>query len=305
MNSVRPWPGRCVHTLGWVGLLVLLFIVPAAWSLDIPPLAGRVVDQAHVMLPAHLASLNEALTAHESKTSNQVAVLTLPSLTGEPLEEFSHRVASAWGLGQKGTDNGVLLLVAIQERKIRIEVGYGLEGTLTDVKTSQIIRHEMVPRFRQGKYSEGIVAGVQAILQTIEGTYIAPTPSATQSPEKFGLWQTFGSAVVLGTLVGLFLGSGRRLNGSVIGMLLSFVVAFPAALWLGLLAGAASSILISLFNNIGGPSTRDPFRYDSRFGGPGHSWPLGGSGRFGGGGFGGGFGGGGGSFGGGGASGRW
>jgi uncharacterized protein len=226
-------------------------------------------------------------------------------LAGETLEEFSHRVASAWGLGQKGTDNGVLLLVAIQDRKIRIEVGYGLEGTLTDAKTSQIIRHEMVPRFRQGEYSEGIVAGVHAILTTIEGTYTKPASSAPNSSEHVGLWEIFGLAVVLGTLVGLFLGSRRRLNGSVIGMLLSFVVAFPTALWLGLLAGAASSILISLFNNIGGPSTRDPFRYDSRFGGPGHSWPMGGLGGFGGGGFDGGFGGGGGSFGGGGASGRW
>jgi uncharacterized protein len=286
-------------------LLVLLFIAQVAWSLDIPPLAGRVVDQAHVILPAHLSDLNDALTAHESKTSNQVAVLTLPSLAGEPLEEFSHRVASAWGLGQKGTDNGVLLLVAIQDRKIRIEVGYGLEGTLTDAKTSQIIRHEMVPRFRHGEYSEGIVAGVHAILTTIEGTYTKPASSAPNSSEHVGLWEIFGLAVVLGTLVGLFLGSRRRLNGSVIGMLLSFVVAFPTALWLGLLAGAASSILISLFNNIGGPSTRDPFRYDSRFGGPGHSWPMGGLGGFGGGGFDGGFGGGGGSFGGGGASGRW
>lgn len=305
MNSVRPWPGRCVHTLSWVGLLALLFIAQAAWSIDIPALTGRVVDQAHVMLPAHLASLNEALIAHENKTSNQVAVLTLASLAGEPLEEFSHRVASTWGLGQKGTDNGVLLLVAIQERKVRIEVGYGLEGTLTDAKTSRIIRHEMVPRFRQGEYSEGIVTGVQAILNTIEGTYTAPALSGTQSPEKFGLWQTFGLAVVLGTLVGLFLGSRRRLNGSVIGMLLSFVVAFPAALWLGILAGAASSILISLLNSVGGPSTRGPLGSGSRMGWPGPSWPLGRSGGFGSGGFGGGFGGGGGSFGGGGASGRW
>jgi uncharacterized protein len=286
-------------------LLVLLFIAQVAWSLDIPPLAGRVVDQAHVILPAHLSDLNDALTAHESKTSNQVAVLTLPSLAGEPLEEFSHRVASAWGLGQKGTDNGVLLLVAIQDRKIRIEVGYGLEGTLTDAKSSQIIRHEMVPRFRHGEYSEGIVAGVHAILTTIEGTYTKPASSAPNSSEHVGLWEIFGLAVVLGTVVGLFLGARRRFNGSMIGMLLSFVVAFPAALWLGLLAGAASSILISLLNSVGGPSTRSPLGSGSRMGWPGHSWPMGGSGGIGGGGFGGGFGGGGGSFGGGGASGRW
>jgi uncharacterized protein len=305
MKRMRWWKVKSPHPLGWFVLLGILLFAPAIWSLDIPPLTGRVVDRAQVLSSSDHSRLNDLLAAHESRTSNQVAVLILPSLAGEPLEEFSHRVASSWGLGQKGTDNGVLLLVALQERKIRIEVGYGLEGTLTDAKTSQIIRHEMVPRFRQGEYSEGIVAGVRAILNTIEGTYTAPAPSAAQSPENIGLWQTFGLAVVLGTVVGLFLGARRRFNGSVIGMLLSFVVAFPAALWLGLLAGAASSILISLLNSVGGPSTRDTFRYDSRLGGPGHSWPLGGSGRFGGGGFGGGFGGGGGSFGGGGASGRW
>jgi uncharacterized protein len=252
--------------------------------------------------------LTSLLAAHESKTTNQVAVLTLASLEGEPLEEFSHRVASAWSLGQKGTDNGILLLVAIQERKIRIEVGYGLEGTLTDARSAQIIRHEIVPRFRQGNFSEGIVAGTQAILNTIEGTYTAPESSSSPRPEPFGLWQTFGLAVVIGTLVGLFLGSRRRIQGSVIGMLLSFFVAFPAALWLGILAGAASSILITLFNGFGGGSSGGPFAGNSRSGWPGHSWPLGGAGGFGGGGFGGGsggFGGGGGSFGGGGASGSW
>ena len=167
-------------------------------------------------------------------------------------------------------------------------------------KAPDIIRHEIVPRFRQGEYSEGVVAGTQAILNTIEGTYTAPEPSSAHRSEQFGLWQTFGLAVVLGTLVGLFLGSRRRLQGSVIGMLLSFFVAFPAALWLGILAGAASSLLISLVSTVGSRSS-EVVTGCSRVGWPGHSWPLGGPGGFGGGGFGGGFGGGGGSFGGGGA----
>jgi uncharacterized protein len=305
MNRLSRWKNHSLRQLGWLALLGLFLYASPTWGLDIPPLTDRIVDGAQVLSSSDHSRLLSLLAAHEAKTTNQVAVLTLPSLDGEPLEEFSHRVASSWGLGQKGTDNGVLLLVAIQERKIRIEVGYGLEGTLTDARSSQIIRHEMVPRFRQGNYSEGILAGTQAIVHTIEGTYTAPEPSATQSPEKSGLWQTFGLAVVLGTLVGLFLGSRRRLQGSVIGMLLSFFVAFPAALWLGILAGAASSLLISLFNTVGGSSTRGPLGSGSRMGWPGHSWPMGGTGGFGGGGFGGGFGGGGGSFGGGGASGRW
>ena len=119
------------------------------------------------------ASLTRDLEAHETKTSNQVAVLILPSLEGEPLESFSHRVGTTWKLGQKGTENGVLLLIALRERKVRIEVGYGLEGTLTDLRSAHIIRQEIVPRFRSGDLPGGIAAGVQAILGTIEGTYKA------------------------------------------------------------------------------------------------------------------------------------
>ena len=115
---------------------------PAA-ALDVPPLTGRIVDAAH-LLPADLAvSLSAELAAHEARTGNQVTLLTLPSLQGEPLEEFSHRVATTWKLGQKGTDNGVLVLVVPGDRKVRIEVGYGLEGTLTDLKSSRIIREDL------------------------------------------------------------------------------------------------------------------------------------------------------------------
>ncbi len=213
MNRLSRWKNHSLRQLGWLALLGISLYASPTWGLDIPPLTDRIVDGAQVLSSSDHSRLLSLLAAHEAKTTNQVAVLTLPSLDGEPLEEFTHRVASSWGLGQKGTDNGVLLLVAIQERKIRIEVGYGLEGTLTDARSSQIIRHEIVPRFRQGNYSEGILAGTQAIVHTIEGTYTAPEPSATQSPEKSGLWQTFGLAVVLGTLVGLFLGSQASTPG--------------------------------------------------------------------------------------------
>ncbi len=111
-----------------------------SFALDVPSLTGRVVDLAHVLPPNTVESLTARLKAHEETTSNQVTVLVLPSLEGEPLESFSHRVATTWKLGQKGTDNGVLLLVAMKERKIRIEVGYGLEGALTDARSAQIIR---------------------------------------------------------------------------------------------------------------------------------------------------------------------
>jgi len=290
---------------GWCVLAIFFFVIPA-WSLEVPPLSSRVVDQAHVISSNDRSRLTSLLTSHETKTSNQVVVLTLPSLEGEPLASFSHRVASEWKLGQKGTDNGVVLLVAIQERKIRIEVGYGLEGTLTDAKSSQIIRHEIVPRFRTGDFSGGIVAGTEAILGTIEGTYVAPASAQPTEAEGLGLWDSFFIAVMLGTFIGLFLGSRKRLNGSVIGMVISFLIAFPAALWLGLLAGVATSLLVSVFNTTGRGSSQNGLFGGPAIGWSGQSWPMGRSGGFGGG-FGGsgGFGGGGGSFGGGGASGGW
>ncbi len=304
MQPMRWSPSWWVHQLSWVGILSILLLVPSAWALDIPPLTGQVVDRAHILSPAKLSNLNSRLAAHEAKTSNQVAVLTVPSLEGHPLEEFSHQVATTWALGKKGTDNGVLFLIAINEKKLRIEVGYGLEGTLTDAKSSQIIRHEVVPRFRVGDFSGGIVAGTQAILDTIEGTYTNSTPSSNISTQ-LGLWEIFGLAVTLGTIIGLFLGAGRRLNGSIIGGIIAFFVGTPAALWVGGLAGVSALFLVSLFSQTGGPSSRDPFAQDSGLGWPGiRGGPIGGSGRFGGG-FGGGFGGDGGGFGGGGASGEW
>ena len=209
--------------------LVLCLLPNALWALEVPPLTGRVVDRANILSSQTLSQLIAALAAHESKTSNQVAVLILPSLEDHSLEEFSHTVATTWALGQKGTDNGVLFLIALKEKKLRIEVGYGLEGTLTDAKSSRIIRHEVVPRFREGDFPEGVFAGTTAILATIEGTYTQSTPSSTIP--QLGLLKTFAVAIALGTIFGLFLGAGRRSSGSIIGAMIAFVVGLPAAIW--------------------------------------------------------------------------
>ena len=183
-------------------LLAALVLPGFVLALDVPPLTGRIVDTAHIISPDLAAALSQEMAAHERRTGNQVAVLTLPSLQGEPLEEFSHRVATAWKLGQKGTDNGVLLLVAIQDRRIRIEVGYGLEGVLTDAITSRIIRNEMVPRFRAGEYSQGIAAGLRAILGTIEGTYTVPESTPRPAPaRKRRSLECFPVAVLLGAII--------------------------------------------------------------------------------------------------------
>lgn len=272
----------------------------ASWALDVPPLTGRVVDLAHV-LPAEIAaSLTRDLEAHEIKTSNQVVVLVLPSLDGDPLEEFSHRVASTWKLGRKGTDNGVLLLISLKDRKVRIEVGYGLEGTLTDLRSAHIIRNEIVPRFRTGDLPGGITAGTQAILGTIEGTYKADEvlPGHGRSSQEPTAFEYVIIGVIVGTLAGILLSHGLRHTRALLGSVLAFLVAQFASVGLGLAAAGVTALLLWLLlqANRGG----------GRRGGWGDGFTTGPGGGFGGSfGDGGGFSGGGGSFGGGGASGGW
>jgi uncharacterized protein len=289
--------------VGWV--LLALLVWSAADARDVPPLTGRVVDLAQVLPPAIAEELSSRLKAHEDKTTNQVAVLIIPSLEGEPLFDFSHRVATTWKLGQKGTDNGALLLVAMKDRKVRIEVGYGLEGALTDARSAQIIRNEIVPRFRAGDFAGGVTAGVDAVLKTIEGTYTAPDrPTApAQFDDRMG---SVVLAVFIGVLIGLALSRVHRFVGAAAGGGISFL----AAPWLvpALVAGLASLVLVSLF----GALSQGPMRRSRRGMFPGDDWiSYSSRGGWGGGGFGGSFGGsggfsgGGGDFGGGGASGDW
>ena len=150
---------------------VLLFVAAreegAAAELEFPQLTGRVVDEAGLLTPAERQSLTETLKAHEEETGNQVVVVTLRSLQGTPIEDYGYQLGRFWGIGQQGKDNGVLLIVAPNERKVRIEVGYGLEGALTDAASRVIIERTMTPAFRSGQFGPGIVAGVGAILEVI------------------------------------------------------------------------------------------------------------------------------------------
>ncbi len=269
-----------------------------AHALDVPPLTGRIIDLAHVLPNSTVESLVTQLAAHEAASSDQVAVLIIPSLEGESLEEFSHRVATTWKLGQKGTDNGALLLVAIRERKVRIEVGYGLEGVLTDARSAQIIRNEIVPRFRAGDMSGGVAAGINAIVKTIEGTYQASEKAVPrQGSEVIGQVVV---AVIVGLLVGLLFMNIHRFIGPVAGA----GIATLLAPWLvpALMASGITLLLLLAIGASGTGGRRDRYSgindwawYSSRGGG----WS---GGSFGGGG---GFSGGGGDFGGGGASGNW
>jgi uncharacterized protein len=290
-----------------VSLLMLAFHAIAASALEIPKLQARVTDLAGLLTPEEISGLEEKLKRFEASDSTQIAVLIMPSLEGEVLEDFAGRVAEAWRLGQKGRDNGALLLIALKERGLRIEAGYGLEAKLTDARSRRIIQDEIIPYFRQGSFYQGIDAGVTAIIQTVRGEYQGSGRTGTG---QRGTTRRFDWIIALlfpllwilsatGAVGGLLLGGGA-------GVLLAYSLAGAGFLPMiagGILGAAAGSVVGFLVR----AGSRSPSGHRSRgFRGP-FIFPGGGSsggGFSGGGGFGG-FSGGGGSFGGGGASGRW
>lgn len=152
-------------------LLLLVLAGPAVAALQFPPLTGRVVDNAELLSADEERRLTTKLESHEKATSNQLVVVTLPSLQGTAIDDFGYQLGRHWGIGQQGRDNGVLLIVAPNERKVRIEVGYGLEGDLPDATANTIITNDILPAFRRGDYPGGIAAGVDAIILAIAGAY--------------------------------------------------------------------------------------------------------------------------------------
>jgi uncharacterized protein len=299
--------------------LTALLALPAL-ALDVPFLSGRVNDEAHLLDASSAQSLEQTLKAYEEKTGQQVVVLTIPSLEGEVLEDYSHTVARTWKIGRKGKNDGILILVARDDRKARIEVGYGLEGTLPDALAGRIIRDQMVPRFRGGDYAGGIISAVSAVLGVLEGTY-SPPPDILPSrggrdvsdlswPEKLLM-----SAFVFGVL-GIFEFVGIMAPGMgwfLYFFLIPFWGAFPMAIWgarigLGMLAAhlIGFPILKMLLPNTDwGKGMGKNFHSGGGSGfSSGGGWSSGGSSGWSGGDSGG-FSGGGGDFGGGGASGSW
>ena len=166
-------PGTRNALVVWCTLLLVTLIIPIAGATEVPYLSGRVNDTAELLSAGTEQELEALLASHEDSTSNQLVILTITSLEGDAIEEYSIRVVDTWKLGQKGKDNGVLLLVAKDDRQVRIEVGRGLEGELTDALCAQIIRREIVPNFKGGDYDRGVRAGVDAILGAIAGSYTA------------------------------------------------------------------------------------------------------------------------------------
>ena len=144
-----------------------------------PPLTGRVVDTAGILSPQVEAEISAQLAAHEQSTTNQVVVVTLKSLDGYDIADYGYQLGRHWGIGQKGKNNGALLIIAPAERKLRIEVGYGLEGALTDAISRDIIERVIKPPFRQQHYDQGVRAGVTAILAALSGEHHPAPPPAT------------------------------------------------------------------------------------------------------------------------------
>ena len=166
------WP------LGLIG--AFLFIGVALAGPKFPLLSGRVVDDAHILSAATRSELTSMLAEQERKTGQQVVVVTLPTLQGYTIDQYGYRLGRAWGIGQKGKDNGVLLIIAPKEHKVRIEVGYGLEGRLTDVQSELIIHNVIVPKFRAGDYDGGVLAGTRVLLKVLGGDASAlPQPATT------------------------------------------------------------------------------------------------------------------------------
>jgi len=298
-----------------LALLTLLILLPFSLeALDVPPLKAHVNDYAHLFSAKTVQETERALADFEARESIQIAVLTVPTLETENLEEYSIKVAEAWRIGWKGLDSGVILLVAEKERKIRIEVGRGLEGRLTDLTSGQIIRNEIWPHFKTGDYDGGLSAGLGAIMTAVKGEYGPQKQDlrhvSKSAPPIFGL-------LIFLFVVLLFLGSMSRLLGGIAGGLGLPIIghiaysALPFAMLAGLgVVGFFMGLITSLlftggYGSRSGSHARGPFTGGGFWGG-GFGGSGGGFGGFGGGSGGdSGFSGGGGSFGGGGSSGDW
>jgi uncharacterized protein len=194
MRLSQAIPQRCGR-IGWtVVALLLAFAAPIlAAEPKFPALTGRVVDDAHIFSASTQSELTSMLARHEQATGQQVVVVTLPSLQGYSIEEFGYQLGRDWGIGQKDKNTGVLLIVAPKEHKVRIEVGYGLEGQLTDAQSRVIIERDITPQFKRGDFNAGVLAGTTTILKVLGGDASAasasgvPATSTENSPWVFPL----------------------------------------------------------------------------------------------------------------------
>ncbi|MDP3283829.1 MAG: TPM domain-containing protein [Desulfobacterales bacterium] len=289
--------------LNWLVAFLFIIIPFSAGALDVPQLKGRVNDYASILSPETAQRLDAALSEIEKSDSTQITVLTIPSLEGEVLEEFSIKVAEAWKIGQNNLDNGAILLVSKNDRKLRIEVGRGLEGKLTDLISGRIINSEIIPKFKAGDFNGGIEAGISAIVSVVRGEYKASKTDTVRKGK--GKNPIFTLLIFLFVITAALSGISKILGGTSGAVLLPLIslFSFPgiSMMLLGILAvgGFAFGLLSGALTGGAGKMHSAGVRSGGFIGGFG-------GGGFGGGGFGGGgFSGGGGGFGGGGSSGSW
>mgnify|MGYP000514720833 FL=1 len=270
--------------LAFLPLLIVLCLPQFSLAQQaVPALSARVIDQTRTLSSSEVASLDQVLSAFEKRKGSQLAILIVPTTAPESIEQFGIRVAEQWKLGRKKVDDGAVLIIAKADRTLRIEVGYGLEGALTDATSKRIIDGIIVPRFKQQDFYGGVLAGVQSIIAVVDGEPL-PLPAKNEQFSEDDVYQVvpavFIVALILGGILRSILGrlNGALVTGGFIALVAWFVLgAFSIALLAGFLA------FIVAMSGIG----------------------IGGRGIGGGRGGGGGFRGGGGGFGGGGASGRW
>jgi uncharacterized protein len=186
---------------------------------EFPSLTGRVMDNAHLLTPKAKQALETQLANYEHATTNQVVVLTLLTLNGYDIDDYGYQLGRKWQIGQKGKNNGVILIVESKEGKVRIEVGYGLEPIITDLLSHQIIQNVILPSFKKGQYQKGIIEGTQSIIDVIGGGTVAKT--TVQAPSKFGWLEGLFILLVIIFFIRnpslaflIFAGSGNRFGGS-------------------------------------------------------------------------------------------
>jgi uncharacterized protein len=275
--------------------LVLCWPFAAAADVAVPPLTARVVDQTGTLSESDIATLTQRLKDLEVRKGSQVAVLIVPTTAPEAIEQYSIRVAEAWKIGRKKIDDGALLVVAKDDHKLRIEVGYGLEGALNDVTSKRIIDEFITPKFRSGDFAGGISAGIERIIAVIDGEPLpAPAPQGGTSGSigdlfnPFLIFAVFIAGAILRATLGRLIGSVA--TGGVVGVLAWFLL---GSLALSLIASVGAFLFTLVSESIASSNGRGGF-----LGGGGFSGGRSSSGS-------GSFSGGGGSFGGGGASGSW
>lgn len=289
---------RCHFRTVWQLLAAFLLLCGFAFAsyaqIPVPPVPGRVIDQTGSLTTAEINALSQTLAQFEAKKGSQITVLMVASTAPESIEQTALRVAEQWQLGRKKIDDGAILLIAKDDRAVRIEVGYGLEGALNDATSKRIIEQFITPEFRNGNYFAGINAGIQQMIRIADGEPLPPV--APRSASDTTDWMQFAPVLFM-----VVLGAGAVLRNFMGRVRSSLVTGGGVAFFTWLIAGSISiaiiagvfALVIALLGGISGG--RGGGNWSSRSGG----------GYGGGGSFGGGFSGGGGSFGGGGASGKW